>query len=139
MLSNLCCSPQIANYVLQKRDIAIYDNVLSEFRGMSPTTVKSEALNTLVCLITNADIDAENTLFKMCKELISLIYEELTDIKDDSNLQVIILEVLSAIFSKFSELKIEFLKVYDIDVLDQYQFSHHAVVGQAYIEFMERE
>lgn len=53
---------------------------------MSPTFVKTEALNALVCLITNADIDSENTLFKMSKELISLIYEELTDIKDDSNL-----------------------------------------------------
>lgn len=67
------------------------------------------------------------------------IYEELTEIEDDKALQLIILETLSIIFTKFKDLKVEFLRVYDIDVLDRYQFSDHQFVCQSYIDFMEKE
>ena len=66
------------------------------------------------------------------------IYEELTEIEDNKDLQIIILEALSLIF-KFKDLKIEFLRVYEIDVLDRYQYSDHEIVCQAYIDFMEKE
>ena len=69
---------------LKMKDIAIYESVMSQFRsGHSMPKIQYEALNAFICLIKNADIDENGTLMKICKELMELIYEVLTDLRDD--------------------------------------------------------
>ena len=66
-----------------------------EFRSSKNPTIKFEALNTLITIISKSTVDDQGILKGICKDLMESIYEELTDIEDNKNLQIIILETLS--------------------------------------------
>ena len=104
-LTNLCCNETISNMMIQLND-GVYEQVLYQFRSSKYPNIKYEALNFLITLINNCTVDHRGTLRVICKELMESIYEELTEIEDDKLLQIIILEALSHIFTKFKDLKI---------------------------------